>query len=193
MAHRDENTAETTPAFERLPEAADERQRMVERLEMLQDDPANWQPSGDQEAVVLFRLGATESYAIPYRHAVEILPPTPVRTVPCTPSHIAGVVNRRGELLTVLDPRQFFRTTPAESGDGQRILAVSDGRITVGLLVDELLGHERVDWEQLTPAIPSRGVSNIQYVRGIHRGSVTVMDVEALLADPALKVEEQVT
>ena len=193
MARSDRHDTGTPPAFERLPEDSAERQRMVERLEMLQEDPSRWQPSSDHESVVLFRLGPSESYAIAYDHAVEILPPTAVRPVPCTPAHIAGVVNRRGELLTVLDPRQFFRTAPADSSDEQRILAISDGNLTVGLLVDELLGHEQVDWERLAPAIPSHGVSNIQYVRGIHRGHVTVMDVEALLADPALNVEEQVT
>jgi len=193
MARGDDNGGTTTAAFERLPEDTEERRLMVERLEMLQEDPARWRPSSDQESVVLFRLGPNESYAVSYRHAVEILPPTPVRPVPCTPPHIAGVVNRRGELLTVLDPRRFFRTAPSESSGEQRILAVSDGQLTVGLLVDELLGHERVDWERMAPAIPSHGVSNIQYVRGIHRGEVTVVDVEALLADPALNVEEKVT
>lgn len=190
MTRRD---ATTTPAFERLPSDSEQRRILAERVKLLQDDPGRSEPSGDAESVVVFRLGPSELYAIPYAQTVEILPPTVVTGVPCTPAHIAGVVNRRGELLTVLSLRQFFRTPPAELSGEERVVAVSNGSLTVGLVVDELLGHERVDRNELAPAIPSDGVSNLDHVRGIHRGAVTVIDVERLLADPALSVEEQVT
>lgn len=178
-------------AFERLPRNPQERAILAERLELLGSEPEQAAPR-HEESVVVFRLGAREQYAVRYEDAEEILPPSRIASVPSTPAHIAGVVNRRGELLTVLDLQQFFRTEPSENDEGRRILAVSAAGMTVGVLVDELLGYERVDWEGITPPIPSTGVSNLDYVHGIHRGAVTLIDMEALLGDPALVVEERV-
>jgi purine-binding chemotaxis protein CheW len=178
-------------AFERLPHAPRERAVLFERLQLLGDDATVGTPL-QEESIVVFRLGAREHYGVWYQHAEEILPPARIASVPCTPAHIAGVVNRRGELLTVLDLRLFFRTEPAEQAGTQRILVVSASGMSVGVLVDELVGYEAVDRGEIAPPIPSQGVSNLGYVHGIYRGEVTLLDIEALLGDQTVVVEERV-
>ena len=58
---------------------------------------------------IRFRLGEVEEYGIPYGNAEEIMPLHAVTKVPCTPAHIYGVTNRRGQMLTVLDLSIFSR------------------------------------------------------------------------------------
>ena len=142
---------------------------------------------------IRFRLGEAEEYGIPYRHADEILPFHAVTKVPCTPAHIYGVTNRRGQMLTVLDLKHFFNTRGDNQYDDKAaILVVQSADLLVGLLVDEMLGSDEYLPSKLTIGMPSSGVSNLDYVAGIYNGRVTMLDLDSLLGDTALTVNETV-
>lgn len=139
-----------------------------------------------------FRLGPSEWYGIPYNHLEEIIYANNIARVPCTPAFVAGVVNRHGELLPVLDLQQFFRTQSADRDEQARIVVVCSHGTKVGLLVDLVEGNEKYDPAALAAPIVSDGVSNIDYVQGIYQGKVTVLNIAALLADPALTVNQAI-
>lgn len=152
--------------------------------------------AGDDEQklpYIRFRLGEAEEYGILYRFAQEILPLNAVTKVPCTPAHIYGVTNRRGQMLTVLDLKHFFEARSDHQYDeNSAILVVQSQKILVGLLVDEMLGSDEYLASRLTAGMPSKGVSNLDYVTGIYNGRVTMLDLDVLLGDPALIVNESV-
>jgi purine-binding chemotaxis protein CheW len=135
-----------------------------------------------------FRLGAVERYGITYQYLEELLYVGNLTRVPCTPPFIAGVVNHRGELLTILDLKQFFRMPAIERGEDARIIVVKHGSVRAGLLVDEVDSNEEYRSSGLSSPMNSEGVSNMEYVQGIHAGSVTLLDIAAILDDPALQV-----
>lgn len=179
-------------AFARMPRGIDERAVLLDRLRLLGAEAAAPEAEQQGEPAVLFRLGAGERYALSYRHAEEIVQRTALAPVPCTPSYVAGVMNLRGDLVTVLDLKQLFRAQPAEYDAQAPILVVASGAVTVGLRVDEVLGQIDVDPARLEPPLPSDGVSNLAWVAGIHDGTVTVLDAAALLASSDLVVDERV-
>lgn len=140
------------------------------------------------EQFLRFRLGAVENYGIPYTCLQELLHVGNLARVPCTPASIAGVVNHRGELLTVIDLKHFFRIDPVPQDTESRIVVVQQGAIRAGILVDEVEGNEKYRQTDLAPPLSSNGVANMEHVLGIHKGSVTMLNIEALLNDPALMV-----
>jgi purine-binding chemotaxis protein CheW len=182
----------TTNAFARMPRGIDERAQLLDRLRLLGAQAAPVEQAQQGEPAVLFRLGAQERYAIAYRHAEEIVQRAVLAQVPCTPSHVAGVMNLRGELVTVLDLKQLFRAQPAVYDAQAPILVLASGAVTVGVRVDEVLGQIGIDPARLEPPLPSDGVRNLAWVAGIHDGTVTVLDVAALLASSDLVVDERV-
>ena len=137
-----------------------------------------------------FRLGTSEQYGIPYKYAEEILYAGGLARVPCTPPFIAGIVNRRGKMLTVIDLKHFFRANGKEYGNDSRVIVISGAGLTVGVLADELFGNRDYHPSQLAPPLPSDGVSNLKYVMGIDRGIVTLLNMGEILGDPLLKVNE---
>lgn len=142
---------------------------------------------------IRFRLGEAEEYGILYRYAEEILPFNAITKVPCTPSYIYGVTNRRGQMLTVLDMKYFFNARSENQYDDKAaILVVQASNLLVGLLVDEMLGSDEYVPSKLTVALPSKGVTNLDYVSGIYNGRITMLDLDALLGDAALLVNESV-
>ena len=48
------------------------------------------------------------TYAIPVQNVAEVLPKQPIVCVPKSPKHILGIINLRGEIVTVADARSMF-------------------------------------------------------------------------------------
>lgn len=150
--------------------------------------PVNQQQHDLRDQYLRFRLGAVELYGITYQYLEELIYIGNLARVPCTPAFVSGVVNHRGELLTILDLKQFFRMPAVALGDEARIIVVKHAGMRVGLLVDAVDGNEEYQNSELSPPLCSEGVSNMEYVLGIHAGSVTLLNIKALLDDPALLV-----
>jgi len=150
--------------------------------------PLSQQQHELRDQYLRFRLGAVERYGIPYAYLEELLYVGNLARVPCTPAFISGVVNHRGELLTILDLKQFFRMPAVAMSDEARIIVVKHDGMRTGLLVDSVDGNEAYQDAEVSPPLSSEGVSNMEYVLGIHDGSVTLLNLKALLGDPALRV-----
>lgn len=146
--------------------------------------------TGTRVSYVRFRLGSRERYGIPYAHVSEVMPASGIVRVPGTPETIRGVVSRRGELLTVLDLKKFFRVDRSDYGDEAAIIIASGAGLTVGILADGIDGEDEYIVEGLMAPFPSEGISDIHHVIGIHDGRVTVLNVESLLGDPSIVVDD---
>ena len=116
------------------------------------EELARHSPAENEQALEPFvhvRLGRSEEYGLPYRFVDEVVAVTTIALVPCAPPSIAGVINRRGQMLPVVDLQHFFGIE-AEAGGGPHtnatdiaaidIVVVSAGNLSVGIRVDELLG-----------------------------------------------------
>jgi purine-binding chemotaxis protein CheW len=162
--------------------------KVLERRAQAIAAQASEQQDESHDQYLRFRLGAVERYGIPYQYLEELLYVGNLTRVPCTPAFIAGVVNHRGELLTILDLKQFFRMPAVTRGDEARIIVVKHNGIRAGLLVDEVDGNETYRNNALSSPLSSDGVSNMEHVLGIHGGSVTLLDMAAFLGDSTLQV-----
>jgi len=171
-----------------VPQDPKARALLRQRAERLAIRLEQTQTRRQGEQYLAFRLGATERFGLVYRFLDEIIYPGQIAQVPCTPPFVAGVVNWRGQLLTVLDLNAFFRVPPAALDREARILVVSAAECRVGLLVNEVHGNEDLIPQRVTPPLRSDGVSNLEYVRGVYDGRVTLLDLDALLRDPNLLV-----
>lgn len=166
----------------------EETRKLLEERALAIARPAVQRQHESRNQYLRFRLGAVELYGIPYQYLEELSYVGNLARVPCTPAFVSGVVNHRGELLTILDLKQFFRMQAIDMGDDARIIVVKHADVRVGLLVDAVDGNEEYQDSELFPPLSSEGVSNMEYVLGIHAGNVTLLNLKALLSDPALLI-----
>ena len=75
-------------------------------------------------------------YGVDITGVCEILGPSLLRTVPCAPHFIGGLVTYRGEVLTTVSLRALFGLLPNEAQSCVLIVEGDSG--TYGLLVDEV-------------------------------------------------------
>jgi purine-binding chemotaxis protein CheW len=80
-----------------------------------------------------------ETYGINVMQVQEVLRITEITPVPGAPSYVLGIINLRGNVVTVIDTRSRFGLMPKESNDDQsRIIIVEVNGNVIGMLVDSV-------------------------------------------------------
>ena len=86
---------------------------------------------------VTFKLD-NETYGINVMQVQEVLRYTEIAPVPGAPSYVLGIINLRGNVVTVIDTRQCFGLYGAEITDNSRIVIIEADKQVVGILVDSV-------------------------------------------------------
>lgn len=134
----------------------------------------------DSRQFVVFKLGK-EEYGIDVSIVREIHSMEEIAKVHRSASHIEGVINLRGKLLTVVNLRKRFEMEPlAPQATGQKIVVVDAADAPVGFMVDEVVEVVRVGKEAIekAPAYVTSGIE-AQYVTGIAKHEdrlITIID-----------------
>lgn len=80
-----------------------------------------------------------ETYGINVMQVQEVLRITEIAPVPGAPSYVLGIINLRGNVVTVIDTRHRFGLNVKESNDEQsRIIIVEVNGNVIGMLVDSV-------------------------------------------------------
>jgi purine-binding chemotaxis protein CheW len=157
---------------------------------------------GEQIKLVLIQLGR-EIYGLDAQHVFEIRPAELITPVPRMPDWVAGVINLRGRILSVLDLRRFFGLEQAEPGNedelspGPDLVIVETPSMEVALLADDVLAVESLPRNRVQVATDIvRGIRP-EYVHGVveHRGGerlLVVLNLVTLLADERLIIHEEI-
>ena len=140
---------------------------------------------------IRFCLNTAEYYGIAHQFADEIIPARGLVAVPHTPGYIAGIINRRGELLTIIDLIYFFGKPGHDLHDLSKdacILVIKAAGVTAGLLVDAVEGNDYYFPDKLVDPLRPEEAKKQHFIEGIHQGRVAILDPVRLFADPALAV-----
>lgn len=115
--------------------------------------------------------------------------------VPCCPGHIAGNMNLRGNVLTVVDIRGVLNMPAGRITASTKVVVADLGEFAVGLLVDEIVDVVNLR-EAMVVAVPaSLRVLNEKFVKGAapFAGRIAaLLDLPAILAWDGLIVNEEV-
>ncbi|MDD3608907.1 MAG: chemotaxis protein CheW [Halothiobacillaceae bacterium] len=99
-----------------------------------------------------------ESYAINVLKVQEVLRNAEITPVPGAPDSVLGIINLRGNVVTVVDARLFFGLPERRVDDSSRIIIVELGQQQVaGVVVDSVaevieLSQEEID---MAPSVSS--------------------------------------
>jgi len=185
-------------ALENLEETSPQvlEQVWARRAERLARVPAQAE-EGEQVTLVLLRLGR-EVYGVDVQYIFDIRPVESITRVPRVPDWVAGVVNLRGRIFSVLDLQRFLGLAREADEDGKatRYLAVVEmPEVELALLADEVLPPEQVSVSRIQEATTMRSFAP-EYLRGVAErkdgGLMTVLNLPALLADKQLIVHEEI-
>jgi purine-binding chemotaxis protein CheW len=156
--------------------------------------PAHLEVGGRADQVgryVLFTLAGSR-YAVSVPHVLEISRVPPVTPVPNVPTWVCGIVNVRGDILSVIDVRPFLGCEEAPQGEENRILVVKarGDEIMTSLVVDQVMGIVPLSTTHLDAStVPTSGNAT-PYLNGVcEYGNqvVAVFDLERFLLSPEVR------
>lgn len=95
--------------------------------------------AGDDEVLqwVTYRLG-DETYGINVMQVQEVLRHTEIAPVPGAPDYVLGIINLRGNVVTVIDTRSRFGLPEGEITDNTRIVIIEADEQVLGIMVDSV-------------------------------------------------------
>ena len=138
---------------------------------------------------VTFRL-EEETYGVNVMQVQEVLRMTEIAPVPGAPSYVLGIINLRGNVVTVMDTRSRFGLPPHEPDDATRIVIIEAEDQVVGILVDsvaEVVYLKQSDIE-IAPNVGNEESS--RYIQGVanrDEGLLILVDLDKLLTDEEWK------
>jgi purine-binding chemotaxis protein CheW len=141
--------------------------------------------AGGGMSLLLFRI-ADEWYAVEASDVREIFQDYTVTPVPCVPEFILGVVNIRGEILSVTDPARLMGLGSIGAGILGTLPAVvvANDLVATALVVDEIGDIVDVSQDALEPPISGIDRSQAEFVAGsvfVSERMVGLLNVERVL------------
>ncbi|MBW2557905.1 MAG: purine-binding chemotaxis protein CheW [Deltaproteobacteria bacterium] len=141
---------------------------------------------------ILAFLLAHETYAIETRFIREVYPLTELTPLPCTPDYIRGIINIRGQILTIIDMKKFFDLPEKGITNLNRVIVVEEGDMAMGILADEITGIRNIPKSDRNPPLPTMTGIHAGYIQGVAGEGLILMDMERFLNDRQLIVHEEV-
>ena len=136
--------------------------------------------AGHEWVGVAFRMGG-ETFLVAREETREVLGcPTVVTRIPGAKSWVKGLANVRGQLLPMLDLRQFLGSGAIMPQRNTRIVVVNHREIPAGLMVDEVLGFRRFADSEFNPEPPPTVIRCDSYLAGAFRRGGEVWPVLSL-------------
>lgn len=141
----------------------------------------------EQLEVIEFVL-AYERYALEVSYVREVHPLKEITALPGTPAFVAGIVNVRGQIVSVIDLKRLFELPDKGLTDLNKVIILKNGRMEFGLLVDAVVGVHRLPVRDIQPPLPTITGARAGYVQGVTGQRVSVLDARKILSDPAIVV-----
>ncbi|HNX57623.1 MAG TPA: chemotaxis protein CheW [Spirochaetota bacterium] len=128
----------------------------------------------------------------------EVLTFDKVTPIPCSAAYVAGVINLRGSVVTVMDLRVKFGMKAVEHNENTAIIIVEamygEDKVVVGALVDAVKGVLHFEPNQIEPP-PRVGMKlNAELITGIGKTNndfVVILNVDKVLSEEDLSLALQ--
>ena len=134
---------------------------------------------------------AYENYAVESSFVREVYPLKDLTPVPGAPAFVLGVINVRGQIVSVIDPKQFFGLPEKGLTDLNKVLLIDNGRMEFGLLADAVLGLRHIPLAELQPSLPTLTGMRAELLKGVTSDRLVVLDAARLLSDKGLLVHQK--
>ncbi|MCU7906136.1 MAG: chemotaxis protein CheW [Candidatus Thiodiazotropha sp. (ex Epidulcina cf. delphinae)] len=127
-----------------------------------------------------------EVYGINVMQVQEVLRVTEIAPVPGAPSYVLGIINLRGNVVTVIDTRTRFGLPSTEVDDASRIIVIESEKQVVGILVDAVAEVVELRENEIDAA-PNVGTEeSSRYIQGVatqEDNLLILVDLNKLLTD----------
>ncbi len=172
------------------PSALESRAVLRARARALAQERGQTGPAAALVEVVEFSL-ATETYGFEAAFVREVYPLKEYTPIPGVPPFVLGIVNVRGQILSIIDLKKFFDLPERGLGQLNKLIILRSEQMELGILADDILGARSIDLDALQSAPSTVSGIGAQYLRGVTAERVIILDAQKLLNDDHIIVHQE--
>jgi len=133
--------------------------------------------------VIVFQIGK-QNFAFSLDNVKEIIKVPSITPVPLTKSHVAGLINLRGDVIPVLNLREKYRIESYIKSEDARIIIIEKNNVKIGMLVDKVLNISSIDQSQVNEC----KVTTLEEVKAVIKQKeedklITFIDTDKILEE----------
>ena len=106
--------------------------------------------------------------------------------VPQAPEYVLGILNLRGEIVTIVDLGKKLSLKSTEMSDKTRNIIVNSNGEHIGLMVERISDVIQAEWEKVEPPPANIGGVQGRYFTGVFKTEdslIGILDVEKVLEE----------
>ena len=153
--------------------------------------PEDAAPPVNVSQLLVFTLSGVR-FGIETQHVLETITLQGLIPVPCTPAFVVGVVNYRGQILTIVDFRQLFQLPGQGATEKSHVVVATVEGIVVGIVIDAVEGVVQIPAHEVMPS-PVTLIDDMKaFVTGVTGEMTSILNLSPLARDPRFTVNEEV-
>jgi len=134
---------------------------------------------------VTFKLDH-ETYGINVMQIQEVLRHTEIAPVPGAPDYVLGIINLRGNVVTVIDTRRRFGLCETENTDHTRVVVLEVEGQVIGILVDSVAEVVYLKQSEIETAPNVGNDESARFIQGVCNKNgelIILVEFEKMLTD----------
>jgi purine-binding chemotaxis protein CheW len=140
--------------------------------------------------IIEFRL-ATETYGIESVFVREVYPLTSFTPLPGTPSFMLGIVNVRGQILSMVDLKKFFNLPEKGLGQLNKLIILRNEQMEFAILADDIFGASVITLDAIQTSPPTVSGIGAVYLHGVTAEHIIILNAEKILNDGKIIVHQE--
>ncbi|MDO8803951.1 MAG: chemotaxis protein CheW [Elusimicrobiota bacterium] len=170
--------------------AADKRLILKARARALAQEPAAECAARGFLEITEFRLAA-ETYGLASAFVREVQPLKDYTPLPGVPPFVLGLISVHGQILSVVDLKKFFSLPGKSLSELDKVIVIRNDRMEFGILADAVLGTRPIPLDAIQAAPPTVTGIGAEYLKGVTREGVIVLDAEKILSDEKIVISQK--
>lgn len=164
-------------------------QKLKERAKTIAKQNEKSEDNGDYLEIVEFFL-SEEKYALELKHIREVYSIKELTHLPFSPSFVLGIVNLRGQVLSIIDLKELYELSTGGCTENQQVIILSSDTMEFGILTDGIVGVSKIPVNLIQPWISTFKNYMAEHIKGITKEHTVVLDGEKILSDKKILLRE---
>jgi len=128
----------------------------------------------------------TDYYCIALDYVKEVLKDTTITNVPGTPNFIEGIMNLRGDYITVINLKKFLSLPEKVLPDKKPVVIIKCNELKLALLIDKI--NELFDFQESTQELVSESYYANEFI--YNKTLYTVLNIEKISSDKKIIITD---
>lgn len=171
------------------PASKEIRNILKKRAALFTEEAANENGTKDGIEIIEFAL-ADEMFAIESQYVREVFHMKTITPLPGVPEFIMGIINVRGQIVTVNNLKKFFNLPEKGLGELNKLIILKNDKMEMGILADVIGGTRILSKDSLENSLNHLSEIGQKYLLGITKDHLIVLDGNNLLNDNRIRINQ---